>query len=74
MKIIYTCVLLFALFNVQSQDRNLLFVGDEAITIEDFMQTYYKNKLDNDTLEFSESIDEYLRLYINFKLNKNKEN
>ena len=68
MKIIYTCILLFALFNVQAQDRNLLFVGDETITIEDFMQTYYKNKLDNDTLELSESIDEYLRLYINFKL------
>ena len=68
MKIIYTCVLLFALFNVQAQDRNLLFVGDETITIEDFMQTYDKNKLDNDTLELSESIDEYLRLYINFKL------
>ena len=68
MKIIYTCVLLFALLNVQAQDRNLLFVGDETITIEDFMQTYYKNKLDNDTLELSESIDEYLRLYINFKL------
>tara|TARA_B100001142_G_scaffold330198_1_gene396938 strand:- start:15364 stop:17484 length:2121 start_codon:yes stop_codon:yes gene_type:complete len=68
MKNIYTCILLFALFNVHAQDRNLLFVGDETITVEDFMRTYDKNRLDNDTLEFSESIDEYLRLYINFKL------
>ena len=34
----------------------------------DFILNYQKNKLDSDTLEFSQSFNEYLDLYIKFKL------
>ena len=34
----------------------------------DFILNYQKNKLDTDTLEFTQSFNEYLDLYIKFKL------
>ena len=60
---------LFFLFCVvYSQDRVFLSIGDSEVTIDDFMKNYYKNRLDTDTLEFHASLDEYLDLYIKFKL------
>ena len=56
------------LANLYSQDRELLKIHNESISVDDFMQTYDKNRLDNDTLSFEESLEEYLNLYINFKL------
>ena len=53
---------------VVAQDRVLLSISDQDISVDDFMATYYKNKLDSDTLKFEDSLQEYLNLYINFKL------
>jgi len=56
------------LANLYSQDRELLKIHNESISVDDFMKTYDKNRLDDDTLSFAESLEEYLDLYINFKL------
>jgi len=53
---------------ISAQDSILFSVGNQNTTIEDFVKTYYKNRLDTDTLKLEESIDEYLDLYIKFKL------
>tara|TARA_B100000575_G_scaffold288199_1_gene287830 strand:- start:54 stop:2171 length:2118 start_codon:yes stop_codon:yes gene_type:complete len=51
------------------QSQNTLFnVGDFEMDYKDFILNYQKNKLDSDTLEFSQSFNEYLDLYIKFKL------
>ncbi len=65
-------ILYFTIFiccNLFSQDSNTLFsIGKTQIDVYDFMQNYYKNKLDTDTLEINESLKEYLDLYVKFKL------
>ncbi|MAQ47831.1 MAG: hypothetical protein CMD27_03025 [Flavobacteriales bacterium] len=65
-------ILYFTLFifcHLFSQDVNTLFsIGSTKIDVNDFMQNYYKNKLDTDTLNLQESLKEYLDLYIKFKL------
>ena len=68
MKNIYIYTLLFIFSNLCAQDRVLLSIANEDISIDDFMKTYYKNRLDTDTLSFENSLEEYLDLYINFKL------
>lgn len=60
--------LLFFIFNLSAQDRILLSISDNSITIDDFMATYHKNRLDTDSLTFEDSLKEYLDLYIKFKL------
>ena len=63
MKHIYIYIFFFLLLsNLYSQDKVLLSIDDETITVDEFMKTYYKNRLDNDTLIFSESLQEYLDL------------
>lgn len=65
-------ILYFAIFiflNLFSQDSNTLFsIGNTKVDVNDFMQNYYKNKLDTDTLDLKDSLEEYLDLYIKFKL------
>ena len=57
------------LFNFFCQSQNTLFsVGDFEMDYRDFILNYQKNKLDTDTLEFTQSFNEYLDLYIKFKL------
>jgi len=41
---------------VVAQDRVLLSISDQDISVDDFMATYYKNKLDSDTLKFEDSL------------------
>ena len=61
-------ILFFIVSNLFSQDQILLSISDEDISVQDFMKTYYKNRLDTDTLSFQDSLQEYLELYVNFKL------
>ena len=52
--ILYFTIFIFC--NLFSQDSNTLFsIGKTQIDVYDFMQNYYKNKLDTDTLEINES-------------------
>ncbi len=67
MKNIYI-VLFFICSLLLSQNNVLLSIGDEDISVDEFMKTYYKNRLDTDTLSFAASLEEYLDLYVNFKL------
>ena len=60
---------LFVFCSLLAQDSNTLFsIGNTKIDVNDFMQNYYKNKLDTDTLDLKDSLKEYLDLYIKFKL------
>ena len=68
MKHAYIYTLLFIISNLYSQDRTFLSINNSSISIDDFMKTYEKNRLDNDTLSLSASLEEYLNLYINFRL------
>lgn len=61
--------LVFIFLNIYAQDeRRLLSIADTNISIDDFLKNYHKNKLETDTLSFTESLDEYLDLYIKFQL------
>ena len=68
MKHIYLYIFCFIFSNLLSQDQVFLSIADEKISIQDFMKTYHKNRLDTDTLSFEDSLEEYLELYIKFKL------
>ncbi len=69
MKHIHTLLILFFLFSSLSniaQDKVLIEIEDQHITQSEFVQLYKKN---NSATSLNKStIDEYLELYINFKL------
>ncbi len=51
----------------KTNDPVLLSVGDQNITVSEFMAVYQKNNVDGEVLD-RKSLEEYLDLYINFKL------
>lgn len=51
-----------------AQDRVLFSISDVHVSVDDFLKNYEKNRLDSDTLSFEDSLQEYLDLYIKFKL------
>ncbi|MFO8053735.1 MAG: peptidylprolyl isomerase [Bacteroidales bacterium] len=54
--------------NSRAQDESVLLeIGDEKITAEEFMRVYKKNNKQGDVTE-KKSIEEYLDLFINFRL------
>lgn len=57
---------------VQSQnaEKTLMTVGDETITVDEFWNIYQKNNTDKSIDK--KSVDEYLDLYINFRLKVNE--
>ena len=62
--------LFFILGNVAAQDISkeiIAEIGSEKITVEDFLKVYRKNNAQTDKLELK-SLQEYLDLYINFRL------
>lgn len=61
-------ILVFASTLVAQNDKVLLSVADEDITVEDFMYVYNKNNTQGDEKTDRKSVEEYLDLYINFKL------
>lgn len=68
MRSILFIFIIFLTLNSSAQDRVLLTISDHSITIDDFMATYHKNRLDTDSLPLEKSLQEYLDLYIKFKL------
>lgn len=54
-------------FAQENDDRVLLTVAGEDVTVSEFMRVYTKNNLDETPMD-RESLEEYLELYINFKL------
>ena len=62
-------ILVISSFNfLYSQDISFANVGDEIIYLEDFLSIYNKNRLPDDTIMDPNDIDEYLDLFIKFKL------
>ena len=51
----------------QSPDRTLITVADEKVSVDDFLSIYNKNRQVGEELD-PKTLDEYLELFINFKL------
>jgi len=63
-------LLLGVTLNADSQNRKnpvLMTIGDQDITVEEFMTVYQKNNVEGEVLD-KKTLEEYLELYINFKL------
>jgi len=68
-KIIFILPLFFQFLNAQEIDSQTLFtVDDEVVTVEEFERVYTKNNINNQADYSKESLEEYLNLFINFKL------
>ncbi len=52
----------------QKPESVLFTVGDEAVTVDEFLYIYEKNNKNDENFYTPESIKEYLNLFINFKL------
>jgi len=50
------------------KDAILFTVGTEKVTVDEFLYVFNKNNIKNDTVSHKDAIDEYLELYINFKM------
>ena len=63
-------VFVFSSFNLNAQKSKsqvLLTIGDEQVTTDEFLAVYQKNNVEGEVLD-KKSIEEYLELFINFKL------
>ena len=58
--------LIAAVSNAQD-NRTLVTIAGDSISVDDFMRVYKKNNVKDDTID-KKSIEEYLQLFINFKL------
>ena len=68
-KLLFLLVSIAITFNSFSQnhDRTLLNVADEKVSVDDFLNIYNKNRQVGKELD-PKTLDEYLQLFINFKL------
>lgn len=60
-------VLLTAVTVSAQDNRTLVTVGEEEITVDEFMYVYKKNNVQGESMD-KKSVEEYLDLYVNFKL------
>lgn len=71
--LIFSAVLGFTLLStgVRAQEnlgnKVLLQIGDDKVTVDEFMAVYQKNNVEGEVLD-KKSIEDYLQLFINFKL------
>ena len=65
---LYIILVILTFNSSYSQDIVFAQVGDETVYLEDFLSIFNKNKLPDDTIINPNEIDEYLDLFINFKL------
>jgi peptidyl-prolyl cis-trans isomerase SurA len=64
---ILACTMMFSHVNAQTNDPVMLNVSDEAITKGEFLKVYQKNNTKGEAID-RQSLEEYLDLYINFRL------
>ncbi len=55
------------IFSQNTNDKVLLTIGDQDVTVSEFLTVYQKNNIEGEVLD-KKSLEEYLELYINFKL------
>lgn len=67
--LVFAFVLLHNISFGQKKDNNnvLITIGKEQVTSKEFMDVFSKNNVQNETID-KKTLDEYLELYINFKL------
>lgn len=63
-------VLFFTQVQSQNAEKTLMTVGEETISVEEFWNIYQKNNTDKSIDK--KSVDEYLDLYVNFRLKVNE--
>ena len=68
-KIICSLVIAFIGFNAvaQNSNRTLLTIGNEEVSVDDFLSIYNKNRAVGEDLD-PKTLDEYVDLFVNFKL------
>lgn len=67
-KILFVLILAtFALKSTAQNNRTLVTVGDEQVSVDDFLSIYNKNRQVGAQLD-PKTLDEYIQLFINFKL------
>ena len=64
----FLLIFLFTFSFIFSQDKHLMKIGDNLIFPDEFLNIYNKNRTDADTVLKADEIDEYINLFINFKL------
>ena len=67
--IFYTFVIALLSFNTyaQNSNRTLLTIGNEEVSVDDFLSIYNKNRAVGEELD-PKTLDEYVDLFVNFKL------
>jgi len=64
---VFILVMSFHLFAQNDMDQVLMTIDEDEITVEDFLNVYRKNNINNEVID-KKSLEEYLDLFINFKL------
>ncbi len=71
MRVFILSLLIGSAFLLQAQNKLdkkvLMTIADEQVTVKEFMDVYGKNNVNNEVID-KKSLEEYLDLYINFKL------
>jgi peptidyl-prolyl cis-trans isomerase SurA len=60
-------ILFMVSFAFAQDDRVIVTIGEEKVTVDEFMKVYNKNNVQDETID-NKSIEEYLDLYVNFRL------
>ena len=68
--VIILSIMMISVATGQNAEKTLMTVGDESVSVEEFWNIYQKNNTDKSIDK--KSIDEYLDLYINFRLKVNE--
>ena len=67
-KIVFLLALIISgITSAQDKERNLLYVDNQGISVDDFLSIYNKNRDVGEALD-PKTLDEYLDLFVNFKL------
>lgn len=71
LKPIALSIFMLTMLNVGAQSKldrqTLMTIGDNVVTVQEFADVYEKNNLNNNVVE-KKSVDEYLDLYINYRM------
>ena len=66
-RILILLIVLFAFSNLNAQDRIILEIDDNKISVKEFLHIYQKNNTDDNAMKL-EALENYMDLFINFKL------